>query len=92
MRFTMRTARGKESLNSGKRNAKTVLLLPLVIIAMISFGIYFNALFNGFVYDDMRQVLNNPWIQDLRYLPDIFSKSVWSFMYNSVSNYYRPKI
>ena len=64
--------------------------LPLVIILAVSFAVYFNALPNDFVYDDMTQVLENPWIKDVRYLPDIFLKSVWSFTGEVSSNYYRP--
>jgi tetratricopeptide (TPR) repeat protein len=36
-------------------------------------------------------VLRNPWIKDLRFLPEIFSRNVWSFLRNHPgSNYYRP--
>ena len=39
----------------------------------------------------MAQVLENPWIRDVKHLPDIFTKSVWSFQgAHLVSNYYRP--
>jgi tetratricopeptide (TPR) repeat protein len=66
-------------------------LLPVLIVAFVSFVVYFSALFNNFVYDDMTQVLQNPWIRDVRHLPDIFLKSVWSFQTeHDVSNYYRP--
>jgi hypothetical protein len=64
--------------------------IMLVIIVVFAFGVYFNALYNGFVYDDELQVLENPWIKDVRHLPDIFSKSVWSFYYVNAANYYRP--
>jgi tetratricopeptide (TPR) repeat protein len=65
--------------------------VPILILLLVSFGAYFNALSNGFVYDDMAQVLENPWIKDVRNLPDIFSKSAWSFLPGlSTSNYYRP--
>ena len=66
-------------------------LFPVAIIAAASFAAYFNALSNDFVYDDMTQVLQNPWIRDVKHLPDIFTKSVWSFQgEHIVSNYYRP--
>ncbi|MGD1076174.1 MAG: hypothetical protein ABR903_08900 [Thermodesulfovibrionales bacterium] len=65
--------------------------LPLLIVLLVSFRIYFNALFNSFVYDDRLQVLDNCWIRDINHVPDIFSKSVWSFQDETViSNYYRP--
>jgi len=67
------------------------LLLPACIVAAASLAAYVNALFNDFVYDDMVQVLQNPWIRDVKHLPDIFTKSVWSFQGGHVvSNYYRP--
>ena len=78
-----------------REGTKESLLLSIALIAAISFAVYFNALFNGFVYDDSQQVLLNPWIRDLRNLPEIFAKSVWSFMEKVgadavTSNYYRP--
>lgn len=64
---------------------------PIVIIVFVSLGLYCNSLFNGFVYDDPMQVVENPWIRDARYLSDIFSKNAWSFKSQLVvSNYYRP--
>jgi protein O-mannosyl-transferase len=67
----------------------SVMLLAILIAA---FAVYANTLFNEFVYDDMMQVLQNPWITDVSFLPDIFSKSVWGFHggQHSSSNYYRP--
>ncbi|HWR57562.1 MAG TPA: tetratricopeptide repeat protein [Thermodesulfovibrionales bacterium] len=66
-------------------------LLCVAVIILVSFAVYFNALFNGFVYDDMHQVLENPWIKDIRHLSTIFSNSVWSFHKDAqISNYYRP--
>jgi len=65
-------------------------LLMFLVIVLLSFAVYFNALFNGFVYDDELQVLENPWIKDVRNLPDIFSKPSWSFIYVNAANYYRP--
>jgi tetratricopeptide (TPR) repeat protein len=63
----------------------------LIILLLVSFIAYFNALFDGFVYDDISQVLRNPWIKDIRYIPNIFTSSVWSFKSaETISNYYRP--
>ncbi len=66
-------------------------LLSVVVILLVSLGVYGNSLLNGFVYDDTMQVLENPWITDAGYLHDIFSKNSWSFRSQRVvSNYYRP--
>src|SRR2546427_1582833 len=52
---------------------------------------YVNTLFNGFVYDDNTQVMNNPYIQSFRYLREIFSTTVWSYVgVLRGTNYYRP--
>jgi len=68
-------------------NAKT--LYPLIIIVILVFGINFNTLFNDFVYDDNHEVLQNHWIRDIKYLPEIFSSNSWGFAGRD-SNYYRP--
>lgn len=65
--------------------------LAAIIILVVAAGVYANALQNDFVFDDTQQVLENRWIRDIRYLPDIFTGSVWNFESDSVvSNYYRP--
>jgi tetratricopeptide (TPR) repeat protein len=70
---------------------KAAFLIMVSFIFLSSFAVYFNSLYNGFVYDDVFQVLENRWITDIRYIPEIFSKSVWGFLRGSVvSNYYRP--
>ncbi|MGD0886907.1 MAG: tetratricopeptide repeat protein [Thermodesulfovibrionales bacterium] len=70
---------------------KRIPALFILIIFLVSFAVYFNALFNDFAYDDTDQVLGNRWIRDVKHIPDIFSKSVWSFQReNRISNYYRP--
>ena len=52
---------------------------------------YINTLLNGFVYDDNRQVLDNPYLKNFHFLPQIFGTTVWSFVgMQGVSNYYRP--
>jgi tetratricopeptide (TPR) repeat protein len=76
---------------SFQKATSIIKFIPILILLLVSFVAYFNALSNGFVYDDMAQVLENPWIKDIRNLPDIFSKSAWSFLPGlSTSNYYRP--
>jgi tetratricopeptide (TPR) repeat protein len=62
----------------------------LAIILAVSFGVYFNALFNGFVYDDRYLILQNPWIRDARHIPDIFLTNIWAFQGEGASSYYRP--
>ena len=52
---------------------------------------YINTLLNGFVYDDVTQVTNNPYLQSVHHLKEIFSTTVWSYVgVEGVTNYYRP--
>ena len=78
----------KMSNPGGKNNWRQ--LFPAAVILVLSSAVYVNTLVNGFVWDDVMQVLENHWIRNTRYLPDIFSKSVWSFEGDVDSNYYRP--
>jgi protein O-mannosyl-transferase len=74
-----------------KTGSKLYLLFAILVIFVSSLAVYLNSLSNDFVYDDIAQVWDNPWIKDIRHLPEIFSKSVWSFETGSeTSNYYRP--
>jgi hypothetical protein len=60
------------------------------LILIVSFGVYFNALPNGFVYDDKFLLLQNPWIRDVKHLPKLFLSDMWAFQTKEAGNYYRP--
>ncbi len=63
----------------------------IIIIAIVSAVIYLGTLFNGFVLDDTYQVLDNPWVMDFSYLPDILTSTVWAFKESfEATDYYRP--
>jgi Flp pilus assembly protein TadD len=65
-----------------------VLIGLLILLAVLCYG---NSLFNGFVYDDEQQILQNPYVKSWHYLPQIFSTTVWSFVGAAgTTNYYRP--
>ena len=65
--------------------------IAIAIILLVSVGVYANTLLNGFVYDDVFQVLKNEWIKDVRNIPKILFSNVWSFMEKPIPiNYYRP--
>ncbi|HAM52417.1 MAG TPA: hypothetical protein DCP92_17605 [Nitrospiraceae bacterium] len=86
-----KTHSANESNDSNDPALRTTWLLPVLVIVLFSFSIYFTALSGDFVYDDMDQILKNPWIRDIRNIPTIFSESVWSFQTGPIiSNYYRP--
>ena len=53
--------------------------IQVVVILVTAFILYVNTLPNAFLYDDIAQVLNNQWITDIRYLPEIFFQKTWGF-------------
>src|SRR5579864_2004361 len=58
---------------------------------LLSFLAYANTLFGSFVYDDGYQIVENPYAHSFRYLPKIFSTTVWSFQgAQGPTNYFRP--
>ncbi len=66
-------------------------LLAVIIVILISIIIYANSLLNGFVFDDMPQVVKNQWIIDFANIPQVFTSSAWSFLGdNTAFHYYRP--
>jgi tetratricopeptide (TPR) repeat protein len=65
--------------------------LLLALLAGFAALPYLNTLRNLFVYDDVTQVVNNPYLQNFHHLKEIFTTPVWSFMGGNYShNYYRP--
>ena len=60
----------------------------LILLTLICYG---NMVTNSFVYDDQQQILQNPYIKSWKFLPEIFSSTVWSFVGEvGATNYYRP--
>lgn len=53
-----------------------LIYLSLFVVACLP---YLNTIGNGFVYDDVEQVLNNPFIVSAHYLKQIFTMPVWAF-------------
>ncbi len=62
-----------------------VLLLLLAILP------YANTLAASFVYDDIPQLVENPYVRSFHHLREIFGTTVWSFQgAQGITNYYRP--
>jgi tetratricopeptide (TPR) repeat protein len=60
----------------------------VVLTAMVVFG---GMLGNSFVYDDGRQVLENPFVRNPHLVGRIFTGPVWSFLGAATeTNFYRP--
>lgn len=69
-------------------NRDVIVFLILFLLAVLP---YSNIFFNWFVNDDAFQVVTNPYAHSFKYLQQIFTTSVWSFLgAQGISNYYRP--
>ncbi len=65
----------------------------LILIVIVAFVVFANSLSGDFVYDDDRQILRNPLIQDSRLYGKALTSDVWAFKGDgtiAASNYYRP--
>lgn len=62
--------------------------LPVIVLAVALLASA-GSLRNGFVYDDIPQVVRNPWIRDFGQFPTVFSTGAWDYA-GTASNYYRP--
>ena len=73
-----------ERAASRLKRTRALLITALVVCATLP---YLNILFNGFVYDDDTQVMQNPYVRSFRYLKEIFTTNVWSFRGVAVFNH-----
>ncbi len=61
----------------------------LLVLAVVA--VFRGMLANGFVYDDGRQILENPFVRNPHLWRHIFTGSVWSFLGAAAeTNFYRP--
>ncbi len=68
-------------------------LLSLAIVAVVAFAVFAPSLGGDFVYDDKRQVAENPLIQNPALYSQALLSDVWAFKGDgtiSASNYWRP--
>src|ERR1700722_8208792 len=73
---------------AARTSPDTIAVLGLLLLAWVP---YLNTLNNSFVYDDIPQLVDNPYVHSFRYLGKIFGSTVWTFQgAQGVSNYYRP--
>ncbi|MCM8801400.1 MAG: tetratricopeptide repeat protein [Candidatus Omnitrophica bacterium] len=59
------------------------------ILAVFSIILYFNSLWNGFVFDDLHTISENLYIKDSRYFP-LFFKGYYSSIPNVPKGMFRP--
>lgn len=65
----------------------------IIPIAVVCLGVFANSLSGEFVYDDMRQILRNPLIQENSLIWKALTSDVWAFKGGgaiAASNYWRP--
>jgi tetratricopeptide (TPR) repeat protein len=63
----------------------------LVLVAGVAIAVYLNTLSADFVWDDRFQIVQNPAIKDLRFVPRFFTTGVWTLISPThPTNYYRP--
>lgn len=69
-----------------------VRLLDLICITGLCILLYSTTLRGDFVYDDWQTIVNNPYIKNLKYVPDYFdlrNQQTWSF-HQGQHGFYRP--
>jgi tetratricopeptide (TPR) repeat protein len=61
------------------------------VLALVAAVVFSGVLSNGFVYDDGKQLLENPFVRNPHLWWRIFTGSVWSFLGpEAETNFYRP--
>ncbi len=83
---------GEKAPFGGLGEGRAFPLFPVLAVLFLSFAVYFNALSNEFVYDDIPNVVENPWIKDFSFLPKIFTSQVAGFNAGYTTSYYRPLV
>jgi tetratricopeptide (TPR) repeat protein len=74
-----------------KQAARTPAAWPAILIVLVfTFLVYIPTLHYQFVYDDVEQIVKNPNIQSWSYLPDYFTKHLWSHGGWNQARFYRP--
>lgn len=68
-------------------------LIAVAVIALVTIGVYYGSLSGDFVYDDNRQIAQNPLIQERSLYGTAIVSDVWAFKSSgeiTASNYWRP--
>ncbi|RKH38351.1 hypothetical protein D7V93_41250, partial [Corallococcus llansteffanensis] len=87
-----------EQAASGTGAPGPILLRPglqYALVALAALLVFAGTLANGFVYDDVQLVLENPWIRSVEGLRQAFAQPLFGFLESSTAqdprhHYYRP--
>jgi tetratricopeptide (TPR) repeat protein len=60
------------------------------LLAIINVAVWGWSVRSGFVFDDLTNILGNPWIKDWRLLPEAFSHHAAGFASDYSTSFYRP--
>lgn len=64
-----------------------------VLLAAVTFIVFYNSLYNGFLLDDNEQILKNPWLEGFKHLTTIFSSDSYGFLEERLQAItYRPVV
>src|SRR4051794_16326004 len=80
------------------RSERSLPLVCALVLGILCFAVYANALTGDFIWDDQLQVVRNANIRNLDNIPRAFEASLWAFMYSPgggdanriFDRYYRP--
>jgi tetratricopeptide (TPR) repeat protein len=83
----------RRETNTGSEAAgqRRFVVFALLMILVLTFVSYLDALWFKFVLDDRYQIVDNTWLRSWSYLPRYFTADVWAFRHPSIpGNLYRP--
>ncbi|MBU1061600.1 MAG: hypothetical protein KJ952_02635, partial [Candidatus Omnitrophica bacterium] len=55
--------------------------IPIILLIVISAVIFSNTFKNPFMWDDRDLIVENKYIEDLEYIPFLFSTQYWNHYY-----------
>lgn len=77
----------RQALRKAHWNRTYVVLGVSVVLILLFYG---NTLANGFVHDDIGQIVLNKYVQSLQYLPKVVTGCIWEYELGDCLMYYRP--
>lgn len=80
----------KKKETKKRETKKTNYLLYYIVLALVTFGVYYNALQNGFVFDDESVVQSDQSITQLSSIPKYFTAE--EGFHKVIGRYYRPVV